>query len=220
MKAMILAAGRGERMRPLTDTTPKPLLKVANKPLIQYTIENLVRAGFIELVINIAYLGAQIQQTLGNGEQFGANIVYSNEGIEGLETAGGIIRALPLLGSEPFLVINADIACDFPLAYLKKTPQSLAHLILIPNPPHHLTGDFCLGTDGMVSIVGEHNYTFSGIGVYHPDLFAGIAEGKLKLASLLKRAINQNVVTGEIFDGFWMDIGTVERLQIIENYYQ
>jgi MurNAc alpha-1-phosphate uridylyltransferase len=220
MKAMILAAGRGDRMRPLTDTIPKPLLKVAGKPLIHYTIENLVAAGFTDLVINVAYLGQQIMQALGDGSQFGASIVYSDEGAEGLETAGGIIQALPLLGTAPFLVVNSDVACDFPLAQLKNTPQGLAHLVMINNPEHHSKGDFGLNSDGKLTIEGEPKYTFSGIGVYHPELFANLPTGKLKLRPVLEQAMLKGLVSGEKFAGFWMDIGTQERLQTLENYYQ
>lgn len=220
MKAMILAAGRGDRMRPLTDTTPKPLLKAAGKPLIQYTIENLVAAGFTELVINVAYLGGQIMQTLGDGWHLGASIFYSQEGAEGLETAGGIIHALPLLGTEPFLVVNSDVACDFPLAQLKKPLPGLAHLVLIPNPEHHPEGDFSLGADGKLRVAGDNKCTFSGIGVYHPQLFAGIAPGKLKLRPVLEQAMADGLVSGEKFSGFWMDIGTQERLQVLGDYYQ
>ncbi len=218
MKAMILAAGRGDRMRPLTDTVPKPLLKVAGKPLIQYSIENLVAAGFTELVINVAYLGEQIIQTLGDGSQFGASIVYSPEGEEGLETAGGIIHALPLLGSEPFLVLNSDVACDFPLAQLKQTPKGLAHLVFIPNPEHHPEGDFSLGDDGIMCLEGQNKCTFSGIGVYKPELFASVPEGKLKLRPLLEQAMANGLISGEKFTGFWMDIGTAERLQALERH--
>lgn len=220
MKAMILAAGRGDRMRPLTDTIPKPLLKVAGKPLIQYTIENLAAAGFTELVINVAYLGEKIIQALGDGSQFGAKIVYSREGEKGLETAGGIIHALPLLGSEPFLVVNSDVACDFPLARLKQAPKGLAHLVFIPNPEHHPEGDFSLGADGIVSASGENKCTFSGIGVYHPQLFASVPAGKLKLRPVLEKAMAKDLVSGEKFSGFWMDIGTAERLQALDDYFK
>ena len=217
MKAMILAAGRGDRMRPLTDVCPKPLLKVAGKPLIQYTIEKLVAAGFTELVINVAYLGAQIIETLGDGSQFGASILYSHEGEEGLETAGGIIQALPLLGSEAFLVVNSDVACDFPLETLKKVPHGLAHLIFMPNPEHHPNGDFALGEDGIMRLEGENKLTFSGIGVYKPALFANLPAGKLKLRPVLEQAMEKGLISGEKFDGFWMDIGTPERLQTLES---
>lgn len=216
MKAMILAAGRGERMRPLTDNTPKPLLQVAGKPLIQYTIENLVRNGFRDLVINIAYLGSQIRHALGDGSQWGAKIVYSDEGEEGLETAGGIIHALPLLGEQPFLVVNSDVACDFPLADLRKPLAGFAHLVLIANPAHHPDGDFSLRNDGVLQVEGENKLTFSGIGVYDAKLFAQTAAGKSKLAPLLRTAMADNLVSGEKFSGFWMDIGTAQRLQVLQ----
>jgi MurNAc alpha-1-phosphate uridylyltransferase len=184
----------------------------AGKPLIQYTIEKLVAAGFTELVINVAYLGEQIIQTLGNGAQFGATIVYSHEGEEGLETAGGIIHALPLLGTEPFLVVNSDVACDFPLASLPKKPIGLAHLVMIANPEHHSQGDFAL-IDGQLHLQGDPKCTFSGIGVYKPELFAGVPAGKRKLRPLLEQAMTKGLVSGEKFTGFWLDIGTAERLQ-------
>jgi MurNAc alpha-1-phosphate uridylyltransferase len=217
MKAMILAAGRGDRMRPLTDSVPKPLLKAAGKPLIQYAIENLVQAGFTELIINVAYLGEQIMQTLGDGQRFGAQIVYSQEGEEGLETAGGIIHALPLLGTEPFLVVNSDVACHFPLANLKQSRSGLAHLVMIENPDHHPEGDFSLATDGQLQITGENKCTFSGIGVYRPELFANVPAGKRKLRPVLEQAMTKGLVSGEKFSGFWLDIGTVERLQAFES---
>ncbi len=220
MKAMILAAGRGERMRPLTDFTPKPLLCVADKPLIDYTIENLVQAGFTEIVINLAHLGQQIIEHLGNGAQFGVKIVYSHEGETGLETAGGIVHALPLLGNAPFLVINADIACDFALADLRKPFSGLAHLVLINNPAHHPEGDFSLQTNGQLQLSGENKLTFSGIGVYHPDLFANFTAKTGKLAPLLREKMSEGLISGEKFDGFWMDIGTVERLQVLDAHYR
>lgn len=217
---MILAAGRGERMRPLTDTVPKPLLKAGGKPLIEYGIEKLVAAGFDELVINVAHLGAQIMETLGDGKRFGANIVYSNEGEKGLETAGGIIKALPLLGEEPFLVINSDIACDFPLAKLKRQSFKLAHLVLVENPGYHPEGDFSLGDDGQLGIAGHNRHTFCGIGVYDPKLFFELESGTVKLGPILKAAADKGLVSGEKHEGLWMDIGTPERLQELEDYYQ
>jgi MurNAc alpha-1-phosphate uridylyltransferase len=220
MKAMILAAGRGERMRPLTDTTPKPLLKVAGKPLIQYTIEQLVAAGFTELVINVAHLGTQIIHTLGDGKQFGAQIAYSDEGAEALETAGGIIQALPLLSDEPFLVVSGDVASDFPFIQLKRPFSTLAHLVFVQNPAHHPHGDFALNEDGLVSMEGENKYTFSGIGVYTAEFFAGVPAGKRKVRPLLEQAMSKGLVSGEKFSGFWMDVGTQERLQTLENYWQ
>jgi N-acetyl-alpha-D-muramate 1-phosphate uridylyltransferase len=215
MKAMILAAGRGERMRPLTDHTPKPLLTVAGKPLISHTINQLVAAGFTDLVINHAHLGQQIEDNLGNGQQFGAKIVYSPEE-EALETAGGIVNALPLLGNDAFLVVNGDIATDFPFADLKNLTIDHAHLVLINNPPHHPDGDFGLDATGKLTNDIGARFTFSGIGVYHPDLFKSTARGKSKLAPLLRYAISEQRATGQHYSGFWMDIGTPERLNELE----
>jgi MurNAc alpha-1-phosphate uridylyltransferase len=220
MKAMILAAGRGERMRPLTDTTPKPLLIAGGKPIIQHTIEQLVRSGYTELVINTAHLGQQIRQSLGNGQQFGASIVYSDEGKTGLETAGGIIKALPILGKEPFLVVNGDIANDYNYSQLRNKPCDLAHLVLIPNPEHHPKGDFYLSSNGLVLTKGSPTLTFSGIGVYNPELFSETTPGKVKLAPLLKQAMSLNRVSGEKYNGFWMDIGTPQRLKELDDHYQ
>lgn len=220
MKAMILAAGRGERMRPLTDHTPKPLLPAAGKPLMQHTLEQLVTAGFTEIVINIAHLGSQIRDYFGDGRAFGATIAYSDEGDDALETAGGIIKALPLLGDAPFLVVNGDVACDFPLATLQHTAVDLAHLVLIDNPPHHPNGDFHRQTNGLLSETGAPKHTFSGIGVYHPDLFAGLTVAPLKLRPLFNQAMLEGRISGEHYSGFWMDIGTPERLTALSDYYQ
>lgn len=220
MKAMILAAGRGERMRPLTDHTPKPLLPVAGRPLIEHTINQLVSAGFTEIVINHAHLGQQMEDKLGNGAQLGAKIDYSPEGEQALETAGGIINALPLLGNEPFLVVNGDIATDFPFAELKNIPVDLAHIVLIDNPPHHPQGDFALDISGNVIENDNQRYTFSGIGLYHPDLFSKTPPGKSKLAPLLREAIAAKKATGQHYSGFWMDIGTPERLQELDRHLQ
>jgi N-acetyl-alpha-D-muramate 1-phosphate uridylyltransferase len=214
MKAMILAAGRGERMRPLTDRTPKPLLKAGAYTLIEHTVMQLVRNGFHEIVINHAYLGEQIEQTLGNGEGYGASIVYSREGDSALETGGGLLKALPLLGNEPFLVVNGDIATDFPFARLQHAPLNLAHLVLVDNPSHHPAGDFALRGKTVIE-TPEHRLTFSGVGVYHPELFIECKPGKFPLAPLLKAAIRNGSVSGEKYDGFWMDVGTPERLDIV-----
>jgi N-acetyl-alpha-D-muramate 1-phosphate uridylyltransferase len=213
MKAMILAAGRGERMRPLTDRTPKPLLLVGGKTIIEHTINQLVSAGFNDIIINHAHLGQQIEDHLGNGQQYGANIQYSPEGEQGLETAGGIINALPLLGDDVFLVVNGDIATDFPFAELKKVTVDLAHLVLVDNPEHHLQGDFGLDITGKVTENGTELFTFSGIGLYRPELFSNIPAGNSKLGPLLRQAIANQRVSGQKFAGFWMDIGTPERLQ-------
>ena len=218
MKAMILAAGRGERLRPLTDHTPKPLLKANGIPLIEYTINALVKAGFTELVINLAHLGQQIQQILGNGERFGAKIQYSDEGEHGLETAGGIIKALPLL-SERFLVVNADIATDYPYAHLKTIEFDLAYLVLVNNPPHHPQGDFSL-IENRLTPAQKNGYTFSGIGVYKKQFFKNQPTTKRALRPLFNQAIEQGQVNGELYPHFWMDIGTVQRLKDLDNYYR
>ncbi len=218
MKAMILAAGRGERMRPLTDHTPKPLLPIANKPMIEYIIETLVKAGCNDLVINLAHLGKKIEDRIGNGERFDARIQYSPEGKIGLETAGGIKNALPLLGPKPFLVVNGDIATHFPFASLMKKTIDLAYLVLVKNPEHHPQGDFGL-KNTIIQNQADIKYTFSGIGIYDPSLFANITHGKTRLAPLLRQAMENKRVTGELYNGFWADIGTRERLEEIDRYY-
>ncbi len=215
MKAMILAAGRGERMRPLTDTTPKPLLKAGDKPLIEHSIENLLKAGFNEIVINIAHLGWQIKEYCGNGERWGITICYSDEGETALETAGGIAKALPLLGEMPFLVVNADIIYDFPLTRLRDKSINLAHLVLIDNPQHHPAGDFSLNENGLLSGQGVNKLTFSGIGLYAPALFTNLQPGPLKLRPVLNAAMLREQVSGEKHTGLWLDIGTPERLKEI-----
>jgi len=216
MKAMILAAGRGERMRPLTDTTPKPLLEVRGKALIVRLIESLVHAGLREIVINHAHLGNLIETALGDGRRFGSVIRYSHEA-EALETAGGIAKALPLLGEEPFVVVNGDILCDFDFSALiaRTLGKHVAHLVLVANPPHHPKGDFALdGTRVLDSDKPE--WTFSGIGLYRPELFEGISPGsKGQLAPLLRAAMARKQVSGEIHHGVWHDVGTLERLSAL-----
>jgi MurNAc alpha-1-phosphate uridylyltransferase len=216
MKAMILAAGRGERMRPLTDHTPKPLLPVGGKPLLQWHVEALVAAGVCDIVINHAWLGEQIEAALGSGDALGAKIRYSPEG-EALETGGGIFRALPLLGDEPFVVVNADIVTDYPFARLPSVPAGLAHLVLVPNPAHHPEGDFYL-EHGRVEAEGAPRLTYSGIGVYHPNLFRGQQPGRFPLAPLLRRAMAAGQVSGEFYAGRWLDAGTPERLRDAEQW--
>lgn len=214
MKVMILAAGRGERMRPLTDHTPKPLLQVGGKPLIVWHLERLAHAGFGEVIINHAHLGVQIEAALGDGSRWGLRIHYSPEPPGALETAGGIAQALPLLGEAPFLVVNGDIFCDWEMAraHTALAPQKLAHLVLVPNPAHHPQGDFVLH-DGMVSAAGAPTRTFSGIGVYRPALFAALERGRpAPLAPLLRQAMADASVTGEAHEGIWCDVGTPERL--------
>jgi len=218
MKAMILAAGRGERMRPLTDSTPKPLLQAGKKPIIQRTIEQLVSSGHTEIVINIAHLGHKIIETLGSGNQLGASITYSDEGENALETAGGIINALPILGKEPFLLVNGDIASNYDFSQLHNKSFNLAHLVLIPNPAHHPEGDFHLTPSGVTTVDGNPTLTYSGIGLFNPVLFSDTPAGKVKLAPLLRNAMAQKKVTGEEFNGFWLDIGTPERLIEFDNY--
>lgn len=218
MKAMILAAGKGERLRPLTLHTPKPLVRVAGVPLIEYHIRALASAGFSELVINHAWLGEQIEAYLGTGERFGVRISYSPEG-EPLETGGGIRRALPLLGEEPFAVINGDIWTDYDFARLKLTPMDgrLAHLILVDSPAHNPQGDFSL-TDGQVldSDALTARLTYSGIAVLCPQLFQGCTENAFRLAPLLRRAMADGQVSGEHHPGRWVDVGTHERLAEVE----
>lgn len=217
MKVMILAAGRGVRLRPLTDTMPKSLLAVGGKPLIAWHLEKLARAGFAEAVINHAHLGTMIESELGDGSRFGLAIRYSPEG-EALETAGGIALALPLLGAEPFLVINADVYTDYDFATLTglQLADKLAHLVLVDNPAQNPRGDFALET-GRVRESGNPMLTFSGIGVYAPRLFAGIpARAKVALAPLLRKAMAADRVTGEHYRGRWHDIGTAERLQALD----
>lgn len=213
MKAMILAAGYGHRMRPLTDHTPKPLLKVGDDALIEHIIKALVRGGFNELVINLHHLGTQIEEYLGNGANYGAQITYVREREVGLETGGGIFNALPHLGDAPFLVVNADIWTDYPFTNLSKLTSGLAHLVLIANPSHHPQGDFCLCADGSVTNEGEPRYTFAGIGVYHPRLFKDCVKGVFPLAPLLREAASLQQVTAEYYAGEWQDVGTPERLK-------
>jgi MurNAc alpha-1-phosphate uridylyltransferase len=212
---MILAAGRGERMRPLTDAIPKPLLPVAGRPLIAYLIEGLVAAGIRDIVINHAHLGEQLVAALGDGQRLGARIAYSAEGPTGLETGGGIFKALHLIHTDPFLVINGDIWTDYPFAQLPRAISGLAHLVLVDNPPHHPAGDFAL-VEGRVSDGALPKLTFSGIGVYRRTLFAHCTPGKFPLAPLLRAAMQESQVTGEHYRGRWLDIGTPDRLSALE----
>ncbi|WP_044871266.1 N-acetylmuramate alpha-1-phosphate uridylyltransferase MurU [Pseudomonas sp. LFM046] len=216
MKAMILAAGKGERMRPLTLHTPKPLVRAAGTPLIEFHLRALAEAGFRELVINHAWLGQQIEDHLGDGTRFGLSIRYSPEG-EPLETGGGIFRALPLLGDEPFLVVNGDVWTEFDFSRPRLPLDGLAHLVLVDNPAHHPHGDFRLA-DGRVSdaVEGKPSLTYSGIAVLHPRLFGGCQEGAFKLAPLLRQAMAAGQVSGEHFAGRWVDVGTHERLAEVE----
>ncbi|WP_457665708.1 N-acetylmuramate alpha-1-phosphate uridylyltransferase MurU [Thiolapillus sp.] len=213
---MILAAGRGERMRPLTDHTPKPLLTVGGKPLIVRHLEKLSIAGYRKVVVNHAHLGGQIEQALGTGERWGLQIAYSVEGQgHALETGGGICKALALLGDDPFLVINGDVFIELDYAGLALPRDSLAHLVLVDNPDHHPDGDFVLQGD-RVRDQGSPKLTFSGIGVYHPRLFAGCKPVPFPLAPLLRRHMPEGRISGEHFDGYWLDVGTPERYQLLD----
>jgi N-acetyl-alpha-D-muramate 1-phosphate uridylyltransferase len=217
MKAMILAAGRGDRMRPLTDTTPKPLLLLRGKPLIGYHLEHLAQAGVREVVINTGWLGEQLEAALGDGKRWRLRLQYSHEGWPALETGGGIFKALPLLGPEPFLVVNGDVYVEADWGSWARRSLArgdLAHLILVPNPPHNLKGDFGLVASRVVE--AGASYTYSGISLLHPELFAGQRGGAFKLAPLLRRAVVQGAVTAELFTGPWSDVGTPERLLRLE----
>ncbi len=214
MRAMILAAGRGERLRPLTDRVPKPLVDVGGKPLIEHHLERLAAAGFSEVAINHSYLGAMLQEKIGNGDRWRLSIHWSEEQPHALETGGGIFQALPALGHAPFLVINGDIWTDYPLSRLRSVKCDWAHLVLVPNPQHHPRGDFALES-ARVHNAGEPLYTFSGISVYHPRLFAGCVAGTFSLVPLLRSAITEHTVTGELYHGTWDDIGTPQRLEAV-----
>ncbi|MDR2837381.1 MAG: nucleotidyltransferase family protein [Azonexus sp.] len=223
MKAMLLAAGRGERMRPLTDHTPKPLLPVGGKPLIVWHLEKLAAAGVRDVVINHAWLGEQIEQTLGNGEKWGLTLTYSPEPPGALETAGGIAKALPLLGEQPFLVISSDIFCDADFAQFTRSPLATGgtRLLLTGNPPHHPHGDFSLDGGRVTAANGEQTLTYTGIGLFPPALFRDVPPNQpMKLRPLLDAAIRQGIVTGERHAGYWADVGTPERLVQIDQELQ
>ncbi len=221
MRAMILAAGRGERMRPLTDHTPKPLLQAGGKPLIVWHLEKLAAAGFREVVINHAHLGEQIEAALGDGSKWGLTITYSEEPPGALETAGGIAKALPLLGDTPFLVVNGDVFCDVDFGQFsrstaenaQKCPTGGARLLLVSNPAHHKAGDFSLTGNRVIPTSGGQTFTYAGIGVFSPAMFRDVAIGQpMKLRPLLDAAIAAGTLTGERYTGHWVDVGTPERL--------
>jgi MurNAc alpha-1-phosphate uridylyltransferase len=224
VKALVFAAGKGERMRPLTDRTPKPLLPVRGKPLIAWHLERLAAAGIRDVVINIAWLADRFEPALGDGSRWGLRLHYSREGDEPLETGGGMQHALPLLGDAPFLAVNGDIWCDVDFAALPRQPKGLAHLVMVDNPGHHPRGDFALASDGRLHGTGEPRLTFSGIGVYRPALLADWREvigpvpgadetpPRFKLAPLLRAAMARGQVDGQHHRGEWTDVGTPERL--------
>lgn len=221
MRAMILAAGRGERMRPLTDHLPKPLLPVGGQPLIVHHLQALRAAGVQDVVINHAWLGDKIEAELGNGQQYGLQIHYSPEGATGLETAGGIRLAQPLLGDAPFLVVNGDVLTDYPFASLSAAlkPGKTAHLVLVPNPPQHPRGDFAL-QQGLAQAEGDSKFTFSGIAVYRPEFFHEVPPGSQKLAPFLRAAMARQQVSAELYQGYWADIGTPQRLADADLFFR
>ncbi|NNK32379.1 MAG: nucleotidyltransferase family protein [Xanthomonadales bacterium] len=219
MRAMILAAGRGERLRPLTDDVPKPLVELGGKPLIEHHLESLAAGGFREIVINQGHLGDRLRDVLGDGGRWGLNIHWSDEQPRALETGGGIFKALPLLGSAPFLVVNGDIWTDYPCARLRAVKCDWAHLVLVPNPDHNPEGDFSLQA-ARVRADGEDRKTFSGIGVYHPRLFEGCRAGRFSVVPQLRNAMEQHVVTGEEYRGGWSDIGTLDRLEAARRHLE
>ena len=220
MKAMILCAGFGERMRPLTEHTPKPLLRVADMPLMEYHLRALAQAGFSDIVVNVSHLAQQIIDYCGDGARWGVDIVYSQEA-QPLETAGGIHQALPLLGAEPFLVVNGDVWIDYPFVQLRDyalNPREQAHLVLVDNPPQHPLGDFCLSASGVVRYRqgGDMGFTYAGLGVYSPEFFSTMRPGKLALRPLLDAAIAEGTLGAEYHRGDWEDVGTPERLALLD----
>ncbi len=212
---MVLAAGRGERLRPLTDTLPKPLVPVGGKPLIVWHLEKLAQVGVREVVVNLSWLGGELRAALGDGSRFGLKLHYSDEGEVALETGGGIYRALPLLGPEPFLVVSGDIWTDFDFRDLTLPPGSLAALVLVPNPPHHPRGDFALEAGQVVHGSGPR-LTYGNIGLYTPQFFAGCRAGRFPLREPLDRAIAARALHGQLYRGRWWDVGTPERLKELE----
>jgi len=215
MKAMLLAAGRGERLRPITDSLPKPLVQVRGRALIAWHLAALARAGIREVVINLSWLSGQLRAALGDGRDFGVRITWSDEGPIALEPGGGIFRAVPMLGPGPFLVVSGDVWTDVDFGRLALEDDAHAHLVLIPNPAHHPRGDFALEGDRVVDRDSER-FTYSGVGVYRPEFFAGCSPGRFPLLPLLNRAIAAGRVRGEVHRGDWCDVGTPERLASLE----
>lgn len=216
MKAMLLAAGRGERMRPLTDECPKPLLQVAEKPLIVWHLERLARAGIQDVVINLSWLGEMIAAALGNGDRYGLRIQYSREPWPALETGGGLHQALPLLGPAPFLLVNGDVFTDIDFTALQIRADDLAQLVLVPNPEHNLKGDFWLGDDGRIRTDHGQRLTYSGVAILRPELFAGAEPGRFPLLPWLLRALAAGRLGGQLHAGEWLDIGTPQRLSELD----
>jgi N-acetyl-alpha-D-muramate 1-phosphate uridylyltransferase len=219
MKAMLLAAGRGERLRPITDSLPKPLVRVGDRPLIAWHLARLAQAGVREVVINLSWLSEKLRAALGDGREFGVQISWSEEGPVPLETGGGILKALPLLAPGPFLVVSADIWTDIDFARIRIPDASQAHLVLIPNPPHHPRGDFGL-EEGLVVERENDRLTYANVGIYRPELLDGFNAGRFPLLSVLKKGMAARVVSGEIHRGEWCDVGTPERLGDLEKRLQ
>lgn len=215
MKAMILAAGRGERMRPLTDKTPKPLIKVNGQPLVVYHLKALAKAGITKVIINTWYLGDQIIDAIGNGQAFGLNVEYSIE-TELLNTGGGIVKALPMLGFEPFIVLSADIFTDFPLPTLPRSPAGLAHLVMVDNPTYHTEGDFVLDK-GKIKLNGAPKFTYGNIGVFRPEFFVNAPSNAFPLGDLMRKHIANDQVTGQYYNGSWNNVGSPADLELVSN---
>lgn len=213
MKAMILAAGRGERLRPLTDSIPKALIEVGGQPLIVHHLHNLAKCGINDIVINLAHLGDKIKSRLGNGEQFGVNISYSEEPKGGLETGGGIVKALPLLGDEPFVAVNADIYCNYDFKQLLKLQGQPAHLVLVENPPHNKKGDYNINGNHLITSTDGNPFTFSGIAIYHPKFFHNCEIKRFSVTTMVKHSCKKKLITAECFNDVWHDIGTEKRLR-------
>lgn len=216
MRAMILAAGRGERLKPLTNRVPKPLLEVQGRSLIEWQLRALADAGFREIVVNLSHLGERIEEAIGDGGRLGVRVSYAKEPPGALETGGGIHNALDRLGPEPFAVVNGDIYTDYPFARLRAVKCDWAHLVLVPNPEHNPAGDFAL-EGARVRNTGKPTGTFSGIAVYHPRLFADCRPGRFSVVPLLRKAADEQVVTGEWHRGSWSDVGTCERLEALRS---
>lgn len=216
MRAMILAAGRGERLKPLTDTVPKPLVQVGDSTLIERHLQNLANSGFREIVINLSHLGEQIETAIGNGHRFGVDVTYSWEPEGALETGGGIFQALEKLGPAPFLVVNGDILSDYSFSRLRAVKCDWSHLVLVPNPEHNPRGDFSLES-ARIRNQGNAMGTYSGIAVFHPRLFDDCEPGRFSVVPLLREAADSRVVTGEWHRGYWSDVGTIERLEAAQN---
>lgn len=218
MKAMILSAGRGERLRPLTDTVPKSLVEVGGKSLLERHLGRLQDAGIVEVVINLGWLGAEIVARIGNGSMFGLKVSYSDEGDDVLETGGGIHKALPLLGSDPFLVINADILTDMPVPQIELDDTSLGHLIMVQSPAYRVGGDFDV-VDGRIKNTSQQSLTFSGVAVYRPELFDGCEAGRFSIVPILREAADATQLTGSLYEGHWADVGTPERLAAANQFF-